>query len=103
MDKPLDKEKIIECMFDPLTSGILSELESGKKESLYLAKKSGISENEVANCLSYLLEHEFVKKITQNDKILYSVDAEKLSKVMENDENFSSVTDGLTKMDSYLN
>ncbi len=44
-----------------------------------------------------------VKKQTENDKIVYSVDAEKLSKIMENDENFASVTDGLTKMDSFLN
>ncbi len=103
MDESLDNEKIIECMFDPITSEILAELENGSKESSYLAEKSGISEQEVRERLSYLLKYEFVKEQTKNDKIVYSVDAEKLSKVMENNENFGSVTDGLTKMDSYLN
>ncbi|MFB5645656.1 MAG: hypothetical protein ACE5R3_03535 [Nitrosopumilaceae archaeon] len=103
MDEKLDKDKIIECLFEPNISEILAELESGGKESSYLAEKSGISEEEVRERLSYLLKFDFVKEKTENDKIIYSVDAEKLSKVMENDENFSSVTDGLTKMDSYLN
>ena len=103
MDETLDKDKVIECMFDPVTSEILAELENGGKESSYLAEKSGISEEEVRERLSYLLKFEFVKEKTENDKIIYYVDAERLSKVMENDENFSSVTDGLTKMDSYLN
>ena len=103
MEEPLDKEKIIECIFDPITSELLAELENGGKESTFLAEKSGISEKDVSERLSYLLKYEFVKVQNDNDKIIYSVDAEKLSKVMENDENFSSVTDGLTKMDSYLN
>ena len=103
MDEYLDKEKIIECLFDPIISEILAELENGGKESSYLAEKSGISEQEVSERLSYLLKYEFVKEQTKNDKTVYSVDAEKLSKVMENNENFGSVTDGLTKMDSYLN
>ncbi len=62
-----------------------------------------ISEQEVRERLSYLLKYEFVKEQTKNDKIVYSVDAEKLSKIMENEENYASVTDGLTKMDSFLN
>ena len=103
MDESLDKDKIIECMFDPVTSEILAELEDGGKESTYLAEKSRISEEEVRERLSYLLKFDFIKEKTENDRTVYSVDAEKLSKVMENDENFSSVTDGLTKMDSYLN
>lgn len=103
MTEPFDKEKIIECLFDPVTSEILAELENDGKESSYLAKKAGISEEEVAERLSYLIKFEFVKEKNENNKITYSADAEKLSKVLENDENFSSVTDGLTKMDSYLN
>ena len=103
MTESFDKEKIIEYLFDPVTSELLAELENGGKDSSYLAEKSGISEDEVAEHLSYLIKYEFVKKQNENEKIIYSVDAEKLSKVMENDENFSSVTDGLTKMDSYLN
>lgn len=103
MEGYFDKEKIIECMFDPITSEILAELENGGKESSYLAEKSGISEEEVRERLSYLLKYEFVKEQNDNDKIIYSVDAQKLSKIMENDENFDSAIDGLTKLDSYLN
>lgn len=103
MEGYFDKEKVIECMFDPITSEILAELENGGKESSYLAEKSGISKEEVRERLSYLLKYEFVKEQTDNDKIIYSVDAQKLSKIMENDENFDSAIDGLTKLDSYLN
>ena len=98
-----DKQKIIECMFDPVTSEILAELENGGKDSSYLAEKSGISEEEVRKQLSYLSQYKFVTEQTNNGKVVYSVDAQKLSKVLENEENFDSVTDGLTKMDSYLN
>ncbi|MFQ5572960.1 MAG: hypothetical protein ACE5EJ_01780 [Nitrosopumilaceae archaeon] len=103
MDESFDKQKIIECIFDPITSEILAELESSGKESSHLADKSGISEEEVRERLSYLLKYEFVKEQSENGKVIFSVDAQKLSKVMENEENFDSVTDGLTKMDSYLN
>lgn len=103
MKDSFDKGKIIECMFDPITSEILAELENGGKESSYLAEKCGISDEEIREQLSYLLKYEFVKEQTNNDKIIYSVDAQKLSKVMENDENFDSAIDGLTKLDSYLN
>ncbi len=60
MEGSFDKDKILECMFDPIISEILAELENGSKESSYLAQKSGISEEEVKNQLSYLLEHGFV-------------------------------------------
>lgn len=103
MNDSFDKEKIIESMFDPITSEILAELENGGKESSYLAEKAGISDQEVRERLSYLLKYEFVKEQNDNEKIIYYVDAQKLSKVMENDENFDSAIDGLTKLDSYLN
>ena len=103
MNDSFDKEKIIESMFDPITSEILAELENGGKESSYLAEKAGISDQEVRERLSYLLKYEFVKEQNDNEKIIYYVDAHKLSKVMENDENFDSAIDGLTKLDSYLN
>lgn len=103
MEDSFDKGKIIECMFDPITSEILAELENGEKESIHLATKSGISEEEVSERLSYLLEYEFVKEKTVNGKLVYSADAKKLAVIMESDENFDTAIDGLTKMDSYLN
>jgi len=90
-------------MFDPTTSEILAELENGGKESIHLAQISKISEEEVRERLSYLLEHKFVLEKKENEKIIYSVDANKLAEVMEKEGNFDSVDDGLAKMDSYLN
>ena len=49
------------------------------------------------------MEKGFVKKKENNDGIFYSLDAEKLAKVLENDDNFKNIDDGLAKLDSFLN
>ncbi len=103
MEGSFDKDKILECMFDPIISEILAELENGSKESSYLAQKSGISEKEVKNQLSYLLEHGFVEEKNENEKIIFSANGDKLAEIIEHDENFDTAVDSLTKMDSYLN
>jgi len=103
MAETFDKNKIIECMFDQKISEILVELENGKKEVSYIAKKFKISENELLNLLEYLLKHDFVTIKSQNGKKFLSADSNKLAKAMENDENFKGITDGLTEMDSFLN
>ncbi len=103
MEGSFDKDKILECMFDPIISEILAELENGSKESSYLAQKSGISEEEVKNQLSYLLEHGFVEEKNENEKIIFSANGDKLAEIIEHDENFDTAVDSLTKMDSYLN
>ena len=99
----LDKNKVIECMFDPVTSEILAELEHSGKSSEYLEQKFQLSDSQLCNKLSYLIEHEFVKLEFKENKKFYFANAEKLSKVLENEKNFDSVIDGLTEMDSYLN
>ncbi|MGI0076621.1 MAG: hypothetical protein ACREAJ_05515 [Nitrosopumilaceae archaeon] len=103
MDSTYDKEKILECMFDPDTSEILVELENGGKELQYLIEKLKILEDEIYERLSYLIEYDFVKEVKINNKIIFTADAEKLAKVVEKDENFDDVVNGLAKMDSYLN
>jgi len=90
-------------MFDPTTSEILAELENEGKESTHLAQILKISEEEIRECLSYLLEHKFVLEKKENEKIIYSADANKLAEVMESEGNFDSTVDELTKMNSYLN
>ena len=47
MSDTFDREKIVECMFDPTTSSILAQLEDGQKECSYLAEQSSVSESEV--------------------------------------------------------
>ncbi len=98
-----DREKLIESIFDPNISEILAELEDGEKQSSYLSEKLKISEEEIRKRVSYLSKYGFVKEEKKEGKIIYSVDADKLEKVIENDNNFKNVVDGLTKMDSYLN
>ena len=90
-------------MFDPDTSEILAELENGGKELQYLIEKLKILKDEVYERLSYLIEFDFVKEEKINNKIIFTADAEKLAKLVEQDKNFDDVVDGLAKMDSYLN
>ena len=103
LDPTYDKEKILECMFDPDTSEILAELENGGKELQYLVEKLKILEDEIYERLSYLIEHDFVKEEKISNKIIFTADAEKLAKLVEQDKNFDDVVNGLAKMDSYLN
>ena len=103
MDSTFDKEKVLDCMFDPDTSEILAQLENGGKELSYLMDNLKKSENEIREKLSYLIEHGFVNEEKNDNKIIFSVDADKLAKLVEEDRNFEDVEDGLAKMDSYLN
>ncbi len=89
-------------MFDTDTSEILAKLENGGQELSYLMETLKKSENEIRDKLSYLLEHSFVNEEKNDDKIIFSVDSEKLEKLIEEDRNFENVEDGLAKMDSYL-
>ncbi len=103
MSTTYNTEKVLESMFDPDTSEILAELEDGGKEFSYLMDKLQISENEIRERLSYLLEHSFVNEKKNDNKIIVTADAEKLAKLVEEDKNFEDVEDGLATMDSYLN
>jgi len=53
--------------------------------------------------LSYVIEHGFVKITKDGNKTIFAVDKEKLNKIMESDDNFSGVVEGLTELDSFLN
>ena len=103
MDEPYDREKVVDCMFDPITSLIIAELEDGEKNSKYLAEKSSISEHDVHERLSYLVDHGFIIKHQINEQHVFSADVDKLSQVVEHDENFGAAIEGLEKMDSFLN
>ena len=103
MDETFDREKVVDCMFDPITSLVLAELENGEKQCSFLAQQASISESEVIERLSYLIEHEFIYKTSNDGKCLLSANSDKLSTVVENGENFDEAINGLEKMDSYLN
>ena len=103
MNETFDREKIVECMFDPITASILAELENGEKECSFLAKQSSISESEVLERLSYLIEHGFISKNSDEGKCMISANSEKLTSIIEDGDNFDATISGLEKMDSYLN
>ena len=103
MSDTFDREKIVECMFDPITASILAELEDGEKECSFLAIQSSISESEVLERLSYLIEHGFILKNSNDGKCVLEANTEKLTSIVENSDNFDATISGLEKMDSYLN
>jgi len=103
MNESFDREKIVDCMFDPITASILAELEDGEKECSFLAQQSSLSESEVLERLSYLIEHEFISKNSDDGKCTLSANSEKLASIIENSDNFDATISGLEKMDSYLN
>lgn len=103
MDDAFDREKVVDCMFDPITSSILAELEDGEKECSFLAEKSSISESDVLERLSYLIEKGFIFKNLINGKSVFSANTEKLTQIVENSDTFNATIEGLEKMDSYLN
>jgi len=103
MDDSYDREKIIDCMFDSITSSIIAELEDGEKNSQYLAEKLVISENEVRERLSYLIVHSFIIEKRIGEQSTFSANMDKLTKVVEDGENFGAAVEGLEKMDSFLN
>jgi len=103
MDNVFDREKVVDCMFDPITSTILAELEDGEKDCSFLAEKSAISESEVLERLSYLIEHGFIHKNSDDGKPTFSANTEKLTQIIENSDTFNATINGLEKLDSYLN
>ncbi len=104
MSDCFDREKVIECMFDPTTASILAALEDGEKECSFLAQQESISESKVLELLSYLIEHGFlIHSNTKDGKCKISANSEKLTSIVEDSENFDGTISGLEKMDSYLN
>ena len=99
----LDTKKIIDNLFDPDISEILAEMEDGPKHCTFLSEKFGIMPDELQDKLSYLIQCKFVNQDGSTENLNYSVNTEKLSKIMESGHNYKNVEDGLAKMDSFLN
>ena len=74
---------MIETLVNPDVSAILSELEEGDKDSSYLEEKLRITENEILERLSYVIEYGFVKINRSDEKLVFSADKDKLNKIME--------------------
>ena len=94
---------MMETLVDPEVSCILAELESGEKDSAYLTDKLQLSLNQIKERLSYVIHHKFVIIEQNNGNEIFKVDLNKLNKIMESDDNFKNVIDGLTELDQFLN
>ena len=103
MSEPFDREKVIDSMFDPITSEILAELEDGKKQCSVLSQQFSMSESDLLKRLDYLIECEFLIKTVENDQCSISANTEKLGSLLEDSDAFDGAINGLEKMDSYLN
>ena len=98
-----ENDKILESIFEPNNAEILAYLEGGMKTFSDLTKNLEMTKEKIDQSLSYLTENGFVSKIEKAGQIHYSVNADNLSKVLENNDNFKNVDDGLAKLDSFLN
>lgn len=98
-----DHEKIISCMFDPVTSGIIAGLEGGPRELSDLAGEAGMAQEDVLERLSYLMRHGFVARSDEGGRTVITADGEKLAAAVEGSDSFDGAVDGLATMDSYLN
>ena len=102
-DASNNTEKILESLFEPNNAEILTQLKDGQKSLSDLRKKIDLSKEKLDEKLSYLIENGFVGKTEKNNDIFYTIYAEKISSVLENDDNFKNIDNGLAKMDSFLN
>ena len=103
LSESFDKQKMMETLVDPDVSSILAELESGEKNATYLTDKLQLSLIQIKERLSYVLEHHFVMMDENDGNEIFKVDLNKLNKIMESDDNFKNVVDGLTELDQFLN
>ena len=103
IDDISDNNEILESIFEPNNSEVLAHLESGPKKFSDLAKNLEISKEKIEQSLSYLIEYGFVSKIEKDSYVHYSVNADMLSKMLQNNGNFKNIDDGLAKLDSFLN
>ena len=94
-------DSILELLFETDNSEILTQLRNESKTALELEKF--VDKVRLDQSLSFLIKNGFVKKTEKNEDILYSVDTDHLSKVLENQENFQNIDNGLAKLDSFLN
>jgi len=98
-----DYNEILDIIFDDEVSEILAEMEDSPKTAYELSEKFHITQEELDEKLSKLVTHEFVTKNMDHDDIMYSVDGDKISKLLEDGHSFKNIDDGMAKMDQFLN
>ena len=102
-DTTFDKQKILDMIFDPHISEILELLQNEPKSCVYLSNLLGISEAEIQKRLQYLIDHKFIEKSVLTNGIILEVDGDKLAAIIEDNDNFKHIDDGMAELDSFLN
>ena len=103
MVESFNREKVIDCMFDPINSEILAELENGTKQCSVLCKQFSMSKSDLLERLDYWIECDFLIKTDDNYQCFISANTGKLDSLLEDSDAFDGAINGLEKMDSYLN
>ena len=102
MEEP-NYDDILDIIFDDEISEILAEMEDSPRSAIELSERFHITGDELDEKLVNLVKQGFVERRKENNEIIYSVNGDKLSKILENGNNFKNIDDGLAKMDSFLN
>lgn len=95
----MDRDRVMQCMFDEETMPALAALEGGSRTISQLADEACISVPHMREKLAYLVECNLLN--VEGD--VYTANADKLASIMEDDGHYDVMVDAVTKMDSYLN
>lgn len=103
MERPaparVDYGRAVECLFGETGSSVMEQLEDGPKRIAQVAEASGAGPD-LLELIAPLLE----AGVLRAESGTLSVDRKRLDEAIESDgARFDGVTDGLTKMDGYLN
>lgn len=91
---------MVECLFGEPGASVMGQLEDGPKSVGQLARGAGAEPGRLLEQLAPLLD----AGVLLSESGALRVDRSKLDEALESDEGrFDGVTDGLTKMDGYLN
>ena len=56
-----------------------------------------------SSIIAKIFDHDFIHQTSENGKLVFTANTQKLNQIVENSENFDSTISSLEKMDSYLN
>ena len=96
----MDYGDAVECLFGETGSSVMARLEDGPRQIAEIASEAGTEPGALMEEIAPLLK----AGILRSESGALRVDGEKLDEALESDRGrFDGVTDGLTKMDGYLN
>lgn len=93
----------LDALLDPVTSGIVSELEGGPRTLRQLCESTGLGAAEVESRLSPLRAGGLVAAAGEGPGASYSADASRIDEALSRSGHFDGAIDMVTKMDSFLN